>query len=348
MVSMEPDKFKDFEAYCRRKAAEAAERESLSEDSAYTRCPHCEGAGYRRVQVDGYNVVRKCICRKKQEVDRALADANIPKKFRNTTLDENPSDGRQPFRLYGGTKGVPQAAREYARKSQKRALDVCRELRDTYVGHFLEGKKVDDLYGLMLFGDCGRGKTRLACSLMCDLIHHGLYDIKFIEYNELFKEIKFSYNTKDTTYRNIFDRLNRAKVLVIDDFGMEVSDNLVWVLDNIGYIINERYEMNLPTILTSNYWIPLKESSKADQPDPENVYERYNSWEIEKQIRRQKDEETKLKPLAQVKDRVNYRLRSRIGEMCFELEVKGFDFRKLISRHREAKMEMKQHKNRAE
>ena len=344
MVALPPDKFKDFEVFCRDQAARAADDPHQPENSKPSVCPHCAGAGYRRVQVDGYSVVQKCVCRRQQEVVRAVDAANIPKKFRDTTLEEQSPDGRQPFRLYGGT-GVPQSARDYARKSQKRALEVCRELRDTYTRHFVEGKKVDDLYGLMLFGDCGRGKTRLACSLLCDLIHRGLYDVTFIEYNELFKEIKFSYNTKDATYRNIFDRLNRAKVLVIDDFGMEVSDNLVWVLDNIGYIINERYEMNLPTILTSNYWIPLKNSGKGGAADPANVYEQFKSWEIAKQIKRQQDEESKLEPLARVKDRVNYRLRSRIGEMCFELEVEGFDFRKLISRHREARMELR-HKNR--
>ncbi len=181
-----------------------------------------------RVEIDGYPYVKKCACHRSLEITRALEQANIPLKFRNTTLWGEPKDGREPFKPYGGGGKKPNPL---AIESGKRALSVCEELRDLYLNTFLRGKKAEDLHGLLLYGGCGRGKTRLACSMLCDLIHAGLYDVKFIEYNELFKQIRFSYQGGEISNQQLFHSLTQAKVLVIDDFGMEVSGGMVWVLD---------------------------------------------------------------------------------------------------------------------
>ena len=305
-------------------------------------CKHCNGLGFRRVQESGYSVVKKCQCRHQQDLLDHMAKVGIPKIHWNHTLDTKANDGRRPFKPYGGLNRD-----KLAIKSQKLALETCIELRDTYLEVFLKGKKVDELYGLLLYGDCGRGKTHLAASILVDLVHLGLKDVHFVEYNELFKWIRFSYNSKDISYQGVFEKLTRPKVLVIDDFGMEVSGNLTWVLDNIGYVINERYVMNLPTILTCNYWRPLKAKPGNESKDqsPTNVYEDNSSWEVGRAIKKQAQEEQMGQEEAGYQDRVNYRLRSRISEMCLEKKVEGFDYRKRIAQFRDLRLEKRKRNN---
>ncbi len=305
----------------------AAERPSKTEAA----CPHCGGAGYRRGFRDGYEYVQKCVCRRTADIEAAKRDAGLPLKFRNVTLDEKPADGRQPFKPYAGQKRDPLAL-----ESQKRALEACRQARDLYLDAFLYGKEVADMFGVMLFGACGRGKTRLACAMLCDLIHAGLKDVRFIEYNELFKKIRFSYNSQELTYQGVLEELLHAKVLVIDDFGVDVSGNLAWVLDNIGYVINERYGMNRPTILTCNYWRPLNQTESEVR---ENPFENHASWELGAAVEKEQTNDELARARQELEQRVSYRLRSRIAEMCLEIEVLGFDYRRKINRNRELLLE---------
>lgn len=281
-------------------------------------CPDCGGSGYRRVEIDGYEYVKPCACKRERMLRETLDAIGLPRKFRNLTLDANPRDGREPFRPYGGLERDPVAI-----ASQESAVELMRDLRDVYIDAFVHGRSEEDLFGLMLYGDCGLGKTRLACALLCDLVHAGLEDVRFVEYNELFKLIRFSFNESNISYRGLLEGFVRTEVLVIDDFGMEISNNLTWVLDNIGYIVNERYVANLPTIMTSNNWHPL--SKKEDEkPDRESTWGTdEEEWE-----------------------HISYRLRSRISEMCHEVRVEGFDYRKKLARIRDLKLKVAREKRR--
>lgn len=275
-----------------------------------------------------------------------MVRANIPLKFRNTTLWREPKNGRERFKPYGGGGSKPNPL---AIESGTRAISVCEELRDLYLDAFLHGKKVEDPHGLLLHGGCGRGKTRLACSMLCDLIHAGLFDVKFIEYNELFKQIRFSYQGREIDNQELFHSLTHAKVLVIDDFGLEVSGALVWVLDNIGYIINERYGRNLPTILTCNYWKSIKQEAappNEGEARRENPYETHFSWEIGSVLKQREAELRLLEHEEALQERVSYRLRSRIREMCLELKVEGYDYRKKIGKNRDISMEVRRERRR--
>ena len=297
-------------------------------------CPRCGGRGFLRMERDGYPFVKKCECRKSRDTLDALDRAGIPPKFRNTTLHPRPSDGRAPFKPYGGGRNDKLALR-----SGNEALQICRKLRDLYLNVFLNGKKSEDLYGLLLHGSCGLGKTRLACSLLCDLVYAGLYDVRFIEYNELFKLIRFSFNSSEITYEGIFGSLTGAKVLVIDDFGMDVSSNLIWVLDNIGYVLNERYARNLPTVLTCNYWQSIRDEAEGSETEASpNPFES-PSWELGSRLKEAEQDEALRKEVEEVKNRVSYRLRSRIREMCYEFKLDGYDYRKRIGKNRDILME---------
>jgi len=321
-MRLDDPSLKHFQEFCEKQAHDAPHQ------SPVATCPHCHGTGYQRFEENGYEMVKRCLCRKQKLIEEIFQKANIPKKFRNVTLDEKPEKGMEGFKPYGGGNRD-----KLALESQTRALSVCRKVLEQYLHHFKTKSKGPDLHGLMLFGKCGLGKTRLACAILCDLIRSGVHKVKFIEYNELFKQIRFSFKSSEMTYQGVFDPLIEAKVLVIDDFGMEVSDNLVWILDNIGYIINERYTRSLPTILTSNFWRPIGSKPSAASGDEGNLYEK-PSWEVEKEIKRQKAASATEKDLESSTDRISYRLRSRISEMCIEVGIEGFDYRKRLAQVR--------------
>ncbi len=320
-----------FHAFCEERARLA--RTENPQRASKAPCPLCGGEGYSREMVNDYELIKKCRCQRKWDLEKALENAGIPLKFRQVTLEEHPVDGRLVFKPYGGLRGRNDPV---AIKSQTEALKVCRQLRDLYVDVFLHGKKVDDLYGLLLYGECGRGKTRLACSLLVDLIYMGIRDVRFIEYNELFKLIRFSFDSEELSYQQIFEELIGARILVIDDFATEVSNNLVWVIDNIGYVINERYVANRPTILTCNYWHSIKgENDPSQARDRPNPYETHKSWELRGAHKQEKAEEARQKFHEEIKARIDHRLRSRILEMCYEFKIEGYDYRKRIEYNRD-------------
>ncbi|CAM2005392.1 ATP-binding protein [Acanthopleuribacter pedis] len=325
-----PEAVEKFQEFCRQQAQAAREKQP---EQAPRVCPLCRGKGYSWKEIEGYRHVVRCACQKERLAREALREAGIPEKFWNATLEDANVNGREPFRPWGGNQRDAVAI-----KSQTTALQTCRELRDQYLAVFQQNKPIQDVYGLMLFGHSGRGKTRLVSSLLVDLVFSGLYSVRFIEYNELFKMIRFSFNSKEISYQSIFSPLLKAKVLVIDDLGTELGGDLTWALDNIGYIINERYTRNLPTLFTSNHWNSINDGprgGKHSQSAADKDLFHGNSWEMKKKIERNNADSESARSQKSLDERVNYRLRSRIREMCIEIKVEGFDFRNKLAKNRE-------------
>lgn len=325
-----PESLEQFQEFCRQQAQAAREQSAEPEKRV---CPFCTGRGYTWKEIEGYRHVVRCVCQKERLAREALREAGVPEKFWNATLEEANVNGREPFRPWGGNQRDAVAL-----KSQTTALTTCRELRDQYLAAFLNGKPMKEIYGLMLFGDSGRGKTRLISSLLADLVYAGLHSVRFIEYNELFKMIRFSFNSKEISYQSIFHPLLNAKVLAIDDLGTELGGDLTWALDNIGYIINERYTRNLPTLFTSNHWNSINDGPRGGRHSRSKADEKLfhgNSWEMGKKIERNDANSESARSKKNLDERVNYRLRSRIREMCIEIKVEGFDYRNRLAKNRE-------------
>jgi len=315
-ISMPKEDLEKAQAFFKEQARKA------TRPQVQVKCETCMDRGYLRIEKDGYPYVTKCSCYKKFELEAALN--KLPPRYRNCTLVEKPEDGRRRLEL-PGRDPVSVA-------SQRRARDECIEVKDLYIDAFIN-KQPHTLHGLMLHGKVGVGKTHLLGSLLSDLIHAGLFDVEFVEYNELFKLIRFTYS-RDSPVSNeqLFNRFIRPSVLCIDDFGMPISGDHEWILDNIGFIINERYVNNRPTLLTSNYWVPIDEDKGDKKAD--NIYETRFSHET----RAMNDEGNLLKA------RINYRLRSRIGEMCKPILLEGKDWRIKMSSRRELERKVRLNK----
>jgi DNA replication protein DnaC len=145
--------------------------------------------------------------------------------------------------------------------------------------------------GLLFMGTCGVGKTHLAVALLKQVINEKKATGLFYDFRDLLRDIQSSWNSvSQTSELEILRAVLEAEVLVLDELGANKPTD--WVRETVAHIINCRYNDKRLTIFTSNY---LDEPSKPG-------------------------EET-------LTDRIGMSLRSRLYEMCKEIEIQGKDFR---------------------
>ncbi len=148
--------------------------------------------------------------------------------------------------------------------------------------------------GLLLVGPSGLGKTHLACAILSELVLtkgvRGLY----VDFSDLLLKIQSTFRPDaDSSKEALIAPITDAELLVLDELG--ASRPHAWVLDVLYNLLNTRYNQKRITIATSNY---------GDEAEP--------------------GERDRLE------DRLNYRLRSRLYEMCLTVPLRGDDFRKSV------------------
>ena len=151
-----------------------------------------------------------------------------------------------------------------------------------------------DSRGLILVGSIGAGKTHLAVGALKAVIADRGAQFLFCDYRELLRLIQNSYNPQVfTTELEILNPVMNAEVLVLDDLGAIRPTEWVW--DTVSLVLNSRYNNMRTTIITTNY--------PALPPGAGGLRE-----------------ET-------LGDRIGERMRSRLVEMCREVEMCGLDYR---------------------
>ena len=160
--------------------------------------------------------------------------------------------------------------------------------------------------GLLLTGSVGIGKTHLAVGIVQALILDKGVRALFCDYRELLKRIQESYNPQvSSTELQILTPVFEAEVLILDELGAQKPTDWVW--DTVALILNTRYNDKRTTLITTNY--PNAPAALARSGD--------------KAIR----EET-------LGDRIGERMRSRLSEMCVEVEMRGNDLRQSVKKAR--------------
>lgn len=144
----------------------------------------------------------------------------------------------------------------YRQPESRKKINVACKVIKHYVEHFSEMEAAG--MGLYLVSETkGSGKTRMAASLVNELMEKKNKQVKFATSTSILQEIKRTWSGEsEYSESRLIDQLCTTNILVIDDFGTEkVSD---WVRDKFYQIINERYSHKKISIFTSN--VPLHKS----------------------------------------------------------------------------------------
>jgi DNA replication protein DnaC len=186
----------------------------------------CDGSGWILGPED---VARPCECREgrlKRGRQKGVASV-IPARYRGVSFDRPPvSDMARDMT----TRHVVQATRGYVE-----GID----------------ENVAAGRGLWLMGNTGTGKTTLGMLVAKEALAAGrTVGIYFAP--RLLTRIRQTYQEAEspTAYDDFFRRVTSVDLLYIDDLGSERHTD--WVVEQLYALINERYENELPMLVTSN------------------------------------------------------------------------------------------------
>jgi len=129
----------------------------------------------------------------------------------------------------------------------KKYLDICRAFADNP-----DGK-------LVMLGKNGNGKTHLAIGIL-KILGGFIYTTSEIAIN-----IRASYNSSETSEKEVFDELCNAPLLVIDE--LEKIKESEWKDNWMSHIIGTRYNKMLPVIFISNCHLK-KNCTEQEKPCP--------------------------------------------------------------------------------
>ncbi|MBU1627136.1 ATP-binding protein, partial [bacterium] len=229
-----------------------------------------------------------CSCQITRLKKILLQSSRIPKRYDNCEFEN--------FDVPLMTSKKKSCGKDWdTRLALKTAKDVAMKFVEKY-------PVVDNNRGILFMGNPGVGKTHLAVSIIKALIQKKTVPCIFYDFRELLQDIKNSFGkSSEVSQQDILNPILNLDVVVLDDLGAEKTTG--WVLDNLGYIINSRYNNSRFTIITTNY---LDE----DRMNPKgSLYQ----WD--------KSQES-------LTDRIGMRLRSRLYEMCYRVILNCEDFRK--------------------
>lgn len=124
---------------------------------------------------------------------------------------------------------------------------IAYEKAKKYAEDFVKGNNKESLF---ITGGVGTGKTHLAASIANYLIENEI-PVIFGTLITLLNDIKDTYKIDGNCESDVIEKYSKIPMLIIDDLGKERPSE--WTLEKLFTIINNRYENNLPIIITTNY-----------------------------------------------------------------------------------------------
>lgn len=229
---------------------------ALNEKNTDTACPICGGLGLvtRDVPIGHPDFGRAfpCICQAENVRAREIArlrslgnlDAYLTKTFETFEIDYgllSPDDAylRDIFR------DMTPLRKMSLTEAQRRAVYYAAHAAWTYA----ENPEAPFKW-LLLEGNFGTGKTHLAAAIANRRLDYG-DPVLFITTPDLLDYLKSTFGpTSEIAYDDLFERIRRAPLLVLDDLGAEHQTG--WAVEKLYQIFNDRHRFGLPTVVTTN------------------------------------------------------------------------------------------------
>ena len=195
-------------------------------------CPICGGAGYlvRDVPLGhpDFNKLVPCRC-KVDELDGRRRD-ELHQMSNLGQLSRMTFDAFMP----GGV-----ALPEDKRLNLRLAFDAAREFAREPRGW------------LVLQGTYGCGKTHLAGAIANEVVARG-EPVLFVVVPDLLDHLRATFGPNSAvSFDERFESVRTASLLILDDLGSHVTSP--WAQEKLFQILNYRYNLELPTVITTNY-----------------------------------------------------------------------------------------------
>ncbi len=142
--------------------------------------------------------------------------------------------------------------------SNNRVTNAMKKYVDNFEKMKSQGK------GLLLYGSVGTGKTYSACEVANALIDKG-YPVLVTNFARIINSLQATFKKQE-----YIDSFNRFSLLVIDDLGIE--RNTEFAKEQVYNIIDNRYRVGLPMIITTN--LSIDKIKKPDDIDNGRIYDR--------------------------------------------------------------------------
>jgi DNA replication protein DnaC len=201
-------------------------REPRAPEPSYS-CPKCHDAGYLRANVpyghEAFGKAIKCEC----------------------TVAREKVEKQQALQNMSGVVGYKRYENADFEHFNKRAPGV----RPAFSAAFEFASDPDGW--LVLVGITGCGKTHLAVAIAKECLRQGKA-VLVQTVPDLLDELRTTFDPKAEiqSYTSLFEDMKTAELLVLDDYGAE--NTTPWAVEKLFQILNYRYNMALPTVITTN------------------------------------------------------------------------------------------------
>jgi DNA replication protein DnaC len=153
-------------------------------------------------------------------------------------------------------------------------------------------------HGMLIHGKAGNGKTYLSFAIANELYRLGI-TVLAISVSRILKILQDNYNNKNKIGEmDVLNTLNDARLLILDDLGVEHKTN--WSYEKLYSIIDTRYRARKPLIITTNLTLDglrdnlsIIDSKSGTHDNSDRIYNRIiemcafiettgESWRIQK------------------------------------------------------------------
>jgi DNA replication protein DnaC len=219
-------------------------------------CPICGGIGLVTLDVPvghpDFGRAFPCICQKDNFRAREIArlrtmgnlDAYIDKTFDTFEVDFTLLEGEESY-LRRVFREMSAGRKISLTEAQRRAVNIAAQTALAYAE-----SPTAPFKWLLLEGNYGTGKTHLAAAIANRRIEYS-DPVLFITAPDLLDYLRSTFGpSSEIAYDDLFDRVRKAPLLVLDDLGAENQTG--WAAEKLYQIFNDRHRFELPTVVTTN------------------------------------------------------------------------------------------------